>query len=32
MYCLIHNKGNFEISIRINREPVEVGEERHARG
>ena len=32
MYCLMCNKGKFEIYSRINREPVEDSEERHARG
>ena len=32
IYCLMCNKGNFEIYTRINREPVEINKERHARG
>ena len=32
MYCLMCDKGNFEIYTGINRESVEVNEERLARG
>ena len=32
MYCRMCNKGNFEIYTGIDREPVEVNEERLARG
>ena len=32
MYCIMCDKGNFEIYTGINREPVEVNEERLAKG